>query len=115
MATQKTMVGQINPEVLAFTTGKDPILDLVLAEADCLGSAAHVTMLANLDIDPPLFTGRDRDRIVKELIAIIRKVRSGSFEIMLADQDVHLAVERNLTEKLGDIGKRNRVLVRSGG
>jgi argininosuccinate lyase len=106
MATQKTMVGQINSEVLAFTTGKDPVLDLALVEADCIGSAAHVTMLAKLKINPPLFSMRDRKKVVEELVGIIRKSRAGTFQIHVSDQDVHLAVERVLTENLGDMGKR---------
>jgi argininosuccinate lyase len=34
---------------------------------------------------------------------------AGKFTITLEDQDVHLAVERRLTEKLGDLGKRVHV------
>lgn len=106
MATQKTIVGQISSEVLAFTTGKDPVLDLALAESDCIGSAAHVTMLASLKVKPPLFSRRDRKKVVKELVGIIRAARAGSFRITMADQDIHLAIERQLTEALGDLGKR---------
>jgi cytochrome P450 len=46
---RKTLVGKVDSQVLAFTIGKDPVLDLALAEVDCIGSAAHVTMLAGLD------------------------------------------------------------------
>lgn len=105
MGTHTTIVGGIDSEVLAFTTGKDPVLDLELAEADCLGSAAHVTALAALPLAPPLFSGVQRDAVVAELVKVIRKVRKGSFEITAADQDVHLALERALTSRLGGLGK----------
>jgi len=48
MAKKKTIVGDIDPEVLLFTVGKDTVLDLVFAESDCLGTAAHVTMLSKM-------------------------------------------------------------------
>ena len=44
----KTVVGAIDPDVLAFTVGQDPVLDLRLAEWDCYGTAAHVTMLSRM-------------------------------------------------------------------
>jgi argininosuccinate lyase len=100
------MVGNINEEVLAFTVGKDPVLDMALAEADCIGSAAHATMLARMPLQPRLFSRQELDRILNELVAIIRKIRANRFEITAADQDVHLAVERMLTARLGALGKR---------
>ncbi len=36
----------------------------------------------------------------------MRRGRKGQFKISAADQDVHMAVERTLTKKLGDVGKR---------
>jgi argininosuccinate lyase len=101
-----TMVGAIHPEVLAFTVGKDPQLDLQLVEWDCIGSAAHVTMLSRLRLTPPVIRPADRAAIVAGLLAIMREARAGEFVITLDDQDVHLAVERRLTERLGDLGRR---------
>ncbi len=46
MKTQKTTVGTINDDVLAFTAGRDVELDINLIQADCIGTAAHVTMLS---------------------------------------------------------------------
>ncbi len=103
---RSTTVGKINEDVLKFTVGEDPVLDLNLVEWDCLGSAAHVTMLSSIDVDPILFTQEDRDAVVRELTQIIRRSRKGEFKITDEDQDCHLAIERTLTEKLGDIGKR---------
>ncbi len=102
----QTTVGQIQDDVLAFTAGRDVELDLALIEVDAIGSLAHATMLAAMPVSPPLFTGDDQERIKEELLAIIRQARAGTFAISLEDQDVHLAIERTLTERLGDLGKR---------
>ncbi len=104
--THKTLIGQIHPDVLAFTVGKDPVLDLELAEWDCIGTAAHVTMLSRLRVKPAVLLPKDRDRVVHELLAVMRTARAGRFTITVADQDVHLAVERQLTERLGELGRR---------
>lgn len=103
---KKTTVGVINQDVLAFTAGMDVILDKALIEADCLGSAAHATMLARMPLKPALFTKKDLKRVIDVLVEIMKRAAAGTFEITLEDQDVHLAVERYLTGKLGDLGKK---------
>lgn len=105
-SNRKTTVGVIDETVLAFTAGKDVVLDLALVTADCIGSAAHVTMLAKMPVKPRLFSKAERDAVVAGLVDILRASAAGRFKITLEDQDVHLAVERTLTEKLGDLGKR---------
>lgn len=104
--TTKTTVGSIHPDALAYTAGRDAALDKDLVDVDCLGTAAHVTMLSRAPIKPPLFTAPQRKRVVAALVKIMRSHRSGSFSIRLSDQDVHLAVERVLTRELGELGKR---------
>jgi len=106
MKIQKTTVGSIDAEVLAFTAGRDVELDIRLIKADCLGTAAHVTMLSKMDLTPKVITEAGRKKVIRELKKIIALAEEGVFEIQLADQDVHLAVERTLTEKLGPLGKK---------
>lgn len=106
MSEKRTTVGTIDTEVLAFTAGRDVELDVVLAGVDCVGSAAHVTMLAAMPVEPAVISAAERDRVVSALNEIRAKAVAGSFKIRLRDQDVHLAVERMLTEKLGDLGKK---------
>ena len=106
MSSQKTMVGKVNADVLSFTVGKDAVLDRELVDADCIGTAAHVTMLQRLSVKPSLFSIKERDDVIAELVEIMRRGRKGQFKILASDQDVHLAVERTLTKKLGDVGKR---------
>lgn len=101
-----TTVGAIDPDVLSFTVGKDPVLDLDLAEWDCIGSAAHATMLCRMPFTPRIFTIAERNAVVAELAKIADDARAGRFVITEADQDCHLAIERTLTERLGDLGRR---------
>ena len=104
MKTEKTTVGTIGKDVLAFTAGRDVELDINLIHSDCIGTAAHITMLS--EMMPPVITKPERTKIICELKKIIALATSGDFEIRLADQDVHLAVERTLTSTLGDLGKK---------
>jgi argininosuccinate lyase len=106
MAKQKTTVGTINKEVLAFTAGRDVELDLALVTADCIGTAAHVTMLSKMPVKPKLITEAERKKVIAGLMEIIGLAQQNKFKIRLTDQDVHLAVERTLTKKLGDLGKK---------
>jgi argininosuccinate lyase len=106
MPAKQTIVGAIQSDVLTFTVGKDPALDAALAEADCLGSAAHATMLARMPLRPKVFSEPELARVMRELLAVIRDVRRGRFKITERDQDVHLAVERRLTRRLGVLGER---------
>ena len=102
----RTVVGAIDPDVLAFTVGQDPVLDLRLAEWDCYGTAAHVTMLSRMKVKPRLFTKEECAAVLRELAKIRDAARAGKFWITEEDQDCHLAIERTLTERLGDLGKR---------
>ena len=106
---RRTTVGEIDADVLAYTAGQDRVLDLALVEADCLGTAAHVRMLSRVPQDPPLLSAAAAKKVVAELAKVARDAAAGRFEITLEDQDVHLAVERRLTERLGELGRRIHV------
>ena len=103
---RETTVGRVRSEVLAFTVGDDPRLDLALVAADCLGSAAHATMLSRLPARVRPFGVSGRRALIRELRRIMVAAREGRFTITAADQDVHLAVERELTQRLGVLGKQ---------
>ena len=46
MKTKKTITDStVDPDILRYTVGDDPVLDLALAKWDCMGTAAHVTTL----------------------------------------------------------------------
>jgi len=99
-----TTVGTIDEATLAYTTGRDPVLDLALVRADCLGTAAHAIMLSRLR--PPILTADETRALLAELERVVSLAEEGRFTITPADQDVHLAVERHLTASLGEPGKK---------
>ncbi len=104
--TRKTTVGHIDSEVLDFTAGSDLQLDRALVQVDCVGTAAHVVMLSRMPVRPAIVTPTERRAVIRELGAIMRQDQAGEFAITLDDQDVHLAVERTLTARLGPLGKK---------
>ncbi len=96
----------VDSDVLAYTVGDDPVLDLRLAVWDCMGTAAHVTMLSEMKLPKPIVTKKEAATVRKALKEIAALADEGKFKIRVDDQDVHMAVERMLTEKLGDLGKK---------
>ncbi len=94
--------GDADARVDTFTVGRDRELDVLLAEADVLGSLAHTQMLASVG----LLKQEELEPLQRELKAILRQVREGKFVIASGVEDVHSQVEFLLTEKLGDVGKK---------
>ena len=107
MKTKETITDRaVDPDILAYTVGDDPILDMNLVLWDCMGTAAHVTMLAEMPVKPPVVTKDEAARVRAELAKVVAAAQAGDFTIEADDQDVHMAVERRLTETLGDLGKK---------
>ena len=97
----------IDSDVLAYTVGDDPVLDLALVKWDCMGTAAHVTMLSEMKgLRRPVVTKAEAAKVRRELGRVVALAEKGKFLIRVDDQDVHMAVERVLTERLGDLGKK---------
>ena len=97
----------VDADILAYTVGDDPVLDLALAKWDCMGTAAHVTMLSEMKgLKRPVVTKAEAAKVRKALAAVAKLAAEGKFKIREDDQDVHMAVERMLTETLGDLGKK---------
>ncbi|MBQ3345062.1 MAG: argininosuccinate lyase [Kiritimatiellae bacterium] len=96
----------VDADVLSYTVGDDPVLDLALAKWDCMGTAAHVTMLSEMKLKRPVVTKAEAAKVRKALADVAALAEEGRFSIREDDQDVHMAVERMLTEKLGDLGKK---------
>ncbi len=76
--------------------------DKRLAEFDIAGSLAHAQMLGAQSI----ITKQDVAAIEKGLNEILAEIQSGKFEWLLDLEDVHLNIEKRLTDKIGDAGKR---------
>jgi argininosuccinate lyase len=92
----------VDRKVETFTVGKDREMDLFLAQADVLGSIAHVTMLESIG----LLTASELQDLLHELKSIYQLAASGQFRIEEGVEDVHSQVELMLTRKLGDKGKK---------
>ena len=94
----------IDQDVLDYTVGEDPVLDMKLVKWDCMGTAAHVTMLSEMKgLKRPVVTKAEAAKVRK---ALGRIASDPKFRIRTEDQDVHMAVERVVTEELGDLGKK---------
>ena len=96
----------IDKDVLDYTVGEDPVLDLRLVKWDAMGTAAHVTMLSEMKLRKPIVTKAEASKVRRELARVVKASERGDFRILAEDQDVHMAVERMLTERLGDLGKK---------
>ncbi len=69
---------------------------------DIRGSIAHARMLSRQAI----ISETDADAIEAGLSEIYREIKAGDFEWQIADEDVHMAIERALTERIGPAGAR---------
>ncbi|MBO4448431.1 MAG: argininosuccinate lyase [Kiritimatiellae bacterium] len=97
----------VDADILAYTVGDDPVLDLALVKWDCMGTAAHVTMLSEMKgLARPVVTKAEAAKVRATLASVVKSAAEGRFAIREDDQDVHMAVERVLTEKLGSLGKK---------
>jgi argininosuccinate lyase len=92
----------------------EPVSDLVkrytasvffdhrLASVDIQGSLAHAEMLAHQNI----ISAQDYADIQRGMAQIQAEIADGKFEWLLELEDVHLNIEKRLTELVGDAGKR---------
>src|SRR3954469_13328119 len=63
-------------------------------------SRAHATMLASVGI----ITDSDRDELLNGLGRVQAELDDNRFEFLDSDEDIHMAVERRLTEIVGAVG-----------
>jgi len=73
-----------------------------LALFDIQGSLAHAAMLAATGVIP----AADLEDIRRGMALIRAEIEAGSFQWSLDAEDVHLNIERRLTQLVGDAGKR---------
>jgi len=76
--------------------------DIELIEYDLTGSQAHAKMLAHTGIISP----EEGEQLVAGLEQVRQEYRQGKFHPGVDAEDVHFAVERRLTEIVGDVGKK---------
>ncbi len=76
--------------------------DIELIEYDITGSVAHAKMLAHTGI----ISESEAELLVTGLEQIRQEYRHGQFTPGIEAEDVHFAVERRLTEIVGEVGKK---------
>jgi argininosuccinate lyase len=74
--------------------------DWRLASFDIEQSKAHARVLRKLDV----LDDAELDAITEGLEDVGRELDAGSFEFQQADEDIHMAIERRLTELIGPLG-----------
>src|SRR3954469_20142576 len=76
--------------------------DRRLYAQDIRGSIAHANMLSKVGV----LTDDERHRIVTGLEQIGHEIASGSFQFRQELEDIHMNIERTLTDRIGDIGRK---------
>ena len=92
--------GSLHPAIVLFNASIG--FDIALIEYDLTGSIAHAQMLAHTGI----ISATEADQLVQGLEQIRSEYREGNFTPSVDQEDVHFAVERRLTELVGDVGKK---------
>ncbi|MDQ1433022.1 MAG: argininosuccinate lyase, partial [Actinomycetota bacterium] len=87
-------------ELLAFTESLS--FDQRLAPDDLVGSRAHVAMLARVG----LLTHEESAVVLTALDRVGTELLEGKFEFAPADEDIHTAIERRVTELAGSAGAK---------
>ena len=85
-----------------FTVGKDKDFDVLLAQYDIIGTKAHCNMLAKIGF----LTETENTGIQKELDEMFVLAQDHLLAINDGVEDIHSQIEFNLTQKLGDAGKK---------
>lgn len=93
---------EVNTLVDTFTVGRDRDMDMMLAEADVLGSLAHTRMLNSIG----LLSNEDLTLVQQGLKDIYKEIKDGKFVIEDGVEDVHSQVEFLLTQRVGESGKK---------
>ncbi|WP_297482921.1 argininosuccinate lyase [Sulfurimonas sp.] len=76
--------------------------DRKLYREDIEGSQAHAKMLAKQGI----LTQDELEQILEGLNQVKHEIESGEFEWNISDEDLHMGIEKRLTQLIGDAGKK---------
>ncbi|TFE29055.1 argininosuccinate lyase [Cohnella luojiensis] len=74
--------------------------DKELAQEDIQGSLAHVTMLGKCGILP----AEDVEKIKDGLLKVRQRIASGEQQFLIADEDIHMNIEKALIDEIGPVG-----------
>ncbi len=90
----------LHPAIARFNASIN--FDIELIEYDLTGSIAHAKMLGKCNIIPT----DEAEQLVSGLEQIRQEYRFGKFNPGIDAEDIHFAVERRLTQIVGDAGKK---------
>lgn len=76
--------------------------DCRMYREDIAGSIAHAQMLAAHGI----ISKEDQEKITKGLLSIKKEIDEGTFPFSVEFEDIHMNIEKRLTEEIGDAGAR---------
>ena len=76
--------------------------DKRMYKQDIRGSIAHASMLGRQGIIPK----EDSEKIVAELKNILNDIENGNVEFLIDAEDIHMNIEKILTDRIGEAGKR---------
>ncbi len=96
--------GRFEKGVSEFTQefGASLPVDKAMYHQDIAGSRAHARMLAAQGV----ISEKDAEDIVAGLTDIEKTIEEGNFTFDINDEDIHMSVEKVLTQNIGDAGAR---------
>ncbi|HWQ41304.1 MAG TPA: argininosuccinate lyase [Desulfosporosinus sp.] len=76
--------------------------DQRLYKQDILGSIAHARMLGSVGV----ISEEEANQLIKGLTEILEDIQAGNVEFEIGAEDIHMNVEKILTERIGPVGKK---------
>jgi argininosuccinate lyase len=92
----------IDKQIEKFTVGNDREIDMHIAKYDVQASLAHAIMLESIGI----ITTNELKDLKRGLQELAVDIENGTFSIEASFEDVHSKIEWELTNKLGEVGKK---------
>ncbi|MGY8910268.1 MAG: lyase family protein, partial [Flavobacteriales bacterium] len=92
----------IDKQIENFTVGNDREIDIHIAKYDVQASLAHAIMLESIGI----ISADELKDLKRGLNELAADIENGTFVIEPSFEDVHSKIEWELTNKLGEVGKK---------
>ena len=92
----------IDKQIELFTVGNDREIDIHIAKYDVQASLAHAIMLHSIGIINEI----ELQELTEVLQELTNDIENGTFIIEASFEDVHSKIEWELTNKLGEVGKK---------
>ncbi|AOW16282.1 argininosuccinate lyase [Polaribacter vadi] len=92
----------IDKQIENFTVGNDREIDIHIAKYDVQASLAHAIMLESIGI----ISADELKDLKRGLQELASDIENGTFVIEPSFEDVHSKIEWELTNKLGEVGKK---------